>query len=63
MAQMIVNILLVIVAIVVVVTVGMFALTVLGTLIGLLVLALKLAFVGGLIYLGWVVVRKLFRAA
>jgi hypothetical protein len=63
MAGAIGNVILIIVALIVISAVGMLALSLLGTLMGLIGLAVKLAIIGGLIYFAWVLVRKLVRTA
>jgi hypothetical protein len=61
MGQTIGTIIFVIIALVVVATVGSLILSVLGLLFGLIPLLIKLAIWGGLIYLGWLLIRKLTR--
>jgi hypothetical protein len=61
MGQTIGTIIFVIIALVVVATVGSLILSVLGLLFGLRPLLIKLAIWGGLIYLGWLLIRKLAR--
>lgn len=57
------NVLLVIVALVVVAAAGVIAIGVLGTLVGLLGLAIKVGIFVGAIYLAWLLIRKLATAA
>jgi hypothetical protein len=59
MGQAIGTIILVVVALVVVAAVGSLVLSVLGMFLGLIPLLIKLAIWGGLIYLGWLVFRKI----
>jgi len=59
MARVIGTIIFIIFALIVLKIVGILALTFLGSLLGLLVLAIKLAIIGGIIYLIWLGVRKL----
>ena len=46
-------------AAIVVAAAGMIALSLLGVVVGLLGLAIKIAVIGGVIYLAWLIVRKL----
>jgi hypothetical protein len=59
MGQAIGTIILVVIALVVVAAVGSLVLSVLGIFLGLIPLLIKLAIFGGLIYLGWLVFRKI----
>jgi hypothetical protein len=59
MGQAIGTIILVVVALVVVAAVGSLVLSVLGMFLGLIPLLIKLAIWGGLIYLAWLVFRKI----
>lgn len=59
MGEAIGKILFVIIALVVIATVGSLVLSVLGLALALIPLLIKVAFIGGLIYLALVVVRKL----
>jgi hypothetical protein len=59
MARVIGNILFVVIALVVIAVVGVVALALFGTLVGLLGLAIKLALVAGVIYFIWLVFKKL----
>jgi hypothetical protein len=53
----------IIVALIVIAAAGMMALSLLGVVAGLVGLAIKLAVIGGIIYLVWLLVRKLASAA
>ncbi|MEP7337509.1 MAG: hypothetical protein ABI977_07170 [Acidobacteriota bacterium] len=59
MGEAIGKILFVIIALVVIATVGSLVLSVLGLALALIPLLIKVAFIGGLIYLALLVVRKL----
>ena len=63
MGQAIGTIIFVIIALVVVATIGSVILSVLGVAFALIPLLLKLAIWGGLIYLAWLVIRTLTRPA
>lgn len=63
MGQAIGTIIFVIIALVVVATIGSVILSVLGVAFALIPLLIKLAIWGGLIYLAWLVIRKLSRPA
>jgi hypothetical protein len=62
MGQTIGSIIFIIIALVVVATVGSLLISVLGLIFGLLPILIKLAIWGGLIYLGWILVRKLMHS-
>lgn len=59
MAQAIITIILVILALVVIAAVLNFALGLIGIVFALIPFLIKLAFIGGIVYLGWLVFRKL----
>ncbi len=59
MAQTIGTIIFVILALVALSAVLSFVLGLLGIVFGVIPLLIKLAFIGGLVYFGWLVVRKL----
>jgi hypothetical protein len=59
MTNVVGNVIFVIVALVVVVAASMIALSLLGTIFGLLGLAVKVAIFAGAIYIIWMVIRKL----
>ena len=61
MGEAIGKIIFVVIALVVIATVGSLVLSVLGLALTLIPLLIKVAFIGGLIYLALVVVRKLSR--
>lgn len=63
MGQAIGTIIFVIIALVVIATIGSVILSVLGVAFALIPLLIKLAIWGGLIYLAWLVIRKLTRPA
>ncbi len=63
MAGAIGTVIFIIVALIVIAAAGMIALSMLGVVVGLLGLAIKLAIIGGIIYLVWLVVRKLASTA
>jgi hypothetical protein len=63
MGQTIGTIIFVIIALVVVASVGSLILSILGLLFGLIPFLIKLAIWGGLIYLAWMVIRKLAHTA
>ncbi|HZN10714.1 MAG TPA: hypothetical protein VFC61_03490 [Blastocatellia bacterium] len=63
MAGVLGNIIFLIIAAVVVVVAAGLAFAFLGTLFGLVILLAKLAFIGGLIYLVWLAVRKFAHTA
>ncbi len=63
MAQLLGKIIFAIVATVLISVVLTFAMGVVGTLFGLVVLAIKVALFVGLIYLVWMVIRKLTQTA
>jgi hypothetical protein len=63
MAGVIGNILFLIIAVVVLAVVAGLAFAFLGTLFGMVMLLAKLAFIGGLIYLVWLAVRKFAHSA
>lgn len=63
MAGAIGTVIFIIVALIVIAAAGMIALSMLGVVVGLLGLAIKLAVIGGIIYLVWLVVRKLASTA
>ncbi|MBX3278870.1 MAG: hypothetical protein KF868_12775 [Acidobacteria bacterium] len=59
MTNVVGNVIFVIVALVVVAVAGMIALSLLGTVFGLLGLAIKVAVFAGAIYIIWMVIKKL----
>lgn len=59
MANAVGSVLFVVVALVVIAAAGMIVLGLLGTILGLVVLAVKVAVFAGAIYLIWMLVRKL----
>ena len=63
MATIVGNVLFVIVALVVVAAAGVLAIGLLGTLVGLLGLAIKVGIFAGAIYLVWLLIKKLSNAA
>ena len=63
MAGAIGTVIFIIVALIVVAAAGMIALSLLGVVVGLVGLASKVAVIGGVIYLAWLIVRKLVHAA
>ena len=63
MAGAIGTVIFIIVALIVVAAAGMIALSLLGVVVGLVGLAIKVAVIGGVIYLAWLIVRKLVHAA
>lgn len=63
MAGAIGTVIFIIVALIVIAAAGMIALSVLGVVGSLIGVAIKLAIIGGIIYLVWMVVRKLASTA
>lgn len=59
MGEAIGKVVFVIVALVVIATVGSLVLSVFGLVIALIPLLIKVAIIGGIIYLGWMLVQKL----
>lgn len=59
MGEAIGKVIFVIVALVVIATVGSLVLSVFGLVIALIPLLIKVAIIGGIIYLGWMLVQKL----
>jgi len=59
MGEAIGTIIFIVVGLIVVAAVGSLILSVLGIFLGLIPLLIKLAIWGGLIYLGWLLIRKL----
>jgi hypothetical protein len=63
MATIVGNVLFVVVALVVVAAAGVLAIGLLGTLVGLLGLAIKVGIFAGAVYLVWLLIKKLTSAA
>jgi hypothetical protein len=63
MGQTIATIIYLIIALAVIATVGSLILSVIGLLFGLIPFLIKLAIFGGLIYLAWILIRKLAQTA
>jgi hypothetical protein len=63
MAALVGNVLFVVVALVVVAAAGILAIGLLGTLVGLLGLAIKVGIFAGAVYLVWLLIKKLTSAA
>ena len=63
MAAIVGNVLFVVVALVVVAAAGILAIGLLGTLVGLLGLAIKVGIFAGAVYLVWLLIKKLTSAA
>ena len=63
MAAIVGNVLFVVVALVVVAAAGVLAIGLLGTLVGLLGLAIKVGIFAGAVYLVWLLIKKLTSAA
>lgn len=63
MGEVIGKVIFVIIALVIIASVGSLILSVLGMVLGLIPLLIKLAVFGGLIYLAWMVIRKLTQSS
>lgn len=63
MGEAIGKIMFVVVALIIIASVGSLVLSVLGLALSLIPLLIKLAFVGGIIYLGWLVFNKLTKSS
>ncbi|MFN0108369.1 MAG: hypothetical protein ACKVZH_05895 [Blastocatellia bacterium] len=63
MGEAVGKIIFVVIALIVIATVGSFLLSIFGLALSLIPVLIKLAIIGGIIYLGWVVFNKLTKSS